>query len=132
VQVPRRLLVILRLLIVIGGILIIIVVRSTSGTDAKSSQLSRSQRGIRVRDGWEDWHVRELKERLIMLTVVDLLVVPHNLMVLLHHIHVLIHAPAHSKYASEHLQDTSSGAGGCNIPATPGLAIVTSDSYLGS
>jgi hypothetical protein len=105
VQAPRRLLNALYLLIIIGGILIIIVVvfGSTSRTNAKSSQLSRSQRGIGVGDVWEDRHVGELKKQFIPLTVDDLLIVPHNLKVLLHHIHALIHAPAHSKYASEHI-----------------------------
>jgi hypothetical protein len=50
-------------------------------------------------------HVRELKKRLIPLTVNNLLVAPHNLKVLLHHIHALIRAPAHDKDTPEHLQD---------------------------
>jgi hypothetical protein len=44
VQAPHGLLIILHLLTIVGGLLlIIIIVRSTSKTDAKSSQLSRSQ-----------------------------------------------------------------------------------------
>jgi hypothetical protein len=69
VKMPRRLLVVLHLLIVIGLLFIIIVViRSTCKADAKSYQLSRSRRGIGVRDGWEDRHVGELKEWLISLS----------------------------------------------------------------
>jgi hypothetical protein len=57
VQAPRGLLIVLHLLVIIGGLLIIIIiVGSTRRTDAKSSQLSKSQRGIGVRDGWEDRH----------------------------------------------------------------------------
>jgi hypothetical protein len=48
VQAPHGLVIIFCLLIVVGGLLInivviVIVVGSTSGTDAKSSQLNRSQ-----------------------------------------------------------------------------------------
>jgi hypothetical protein len=67
---PRQLLVIFHLHVIVGLLnIIIIVAGDTSGIDAKSSQLSRSQR-----DGWEDRDVRELKERLIPLTMDDLLV----------------------------------------------------------
>jgi hypothetical protein len=45
----------------------------------KSSQLSRSQRCIRVGHRWEDRDIGELKEWLIPLTVDDLLVAPNNL-----------------------------------------------------
>jgi hypothetical protein len=46
VQAPHELLVVLRLLVIIGLLFIIIIIivgRSMRGTDAKSSQLSRSQ-----------------------------------------------------------------------------------------
>jgi hypothetical protein len=117
VKVTCKLLVVL---LVIGSILIIIVIVSMSGTDAKSSQLSRSQRGIEVGDRWEDRRIGELKEWLIPLTMDDLLVALHNLKALLHHIHALIYAPAHSEYPSEHLQDNSVGAGGGEGTTTVG------------
>jgi hypothetical protein len=67
---PYQLLIIFHLHVIVGLLnIIIVVVGDTSGTDAKSSQLSRSQR-----DRWEDRDVRELKERLIPLTMDDLLV----------------------------------------------------------
>jgi hypothetical protein len=113
VKMPRHLLIVLHLLIVVGlHIIIIIVVVNSSRTNTKGSQLSRSQRGIGVGDGWKDRDVRELKKWLIPLAVNDLLVAPNNLQALLHDIHVLIHAPAHSKYASKHLQKARVGAGG--------------------
>jgi hypothetical protein len=110
------LLVVCHLLIIDGGLLIIpVIIRDMSKTNAKSGQLSSSQQGIRVGDGWVDRDVRELKEWLIPLTVNDLLVVPNNLQALLHDIHVLIHAPACFKDTPEHLQDdgveTRSGGG---------------------
>jgi hypothetical protein len=47
VQAPHELLIVLRLLVIIGLLFIIIIIiivgRSMRGTDAKSSQLSRSQ-----------------------------------------------------------------------------------------
>jgi hypothetical protein len=118
--VPRELLIVLCLLIVIGGLLIIIVVvvvvvvvvGSMSGTDANSSQLTRSQQGIGVRDGWVDGHVRELKKCLIPLTMNDLLVASDDLNVLLHHLHTLICATAHGKDTPEHLRDAKVGARG--------------------
>jgi CHASE3 domain sensor protein len=57
VQAPHGLLVVLRLFVIVGGLLIVIVVivvGSMSETNAKSSQLNRSQRGIGVGDGWEE------------------------------------------------------------------------------
>jgi hypothetical protein len=55
-----RLLIVLRLLIVTGLFLIIIVIESTSKANTEGSQLGRSQRGIGVRDGWEDGNIRKL------------------------------------------------------------------------
>jgi hypothetical protein len=112
VQAPHGLLVVLRLLIIVGGLLINIVVVNTSRTNTKSSQLSWSQRGIRVGDWWEDRDIKELKEWLSSLTVYDLLVAPNNLYVLLHYIHVLVCAMAHGEDTSEHLQKPDVGAGG--------------------
>jgi hypothetical protein len=113
-QAPHGLLIILHLLIVIDGLLIIIIViiGSSSGTNAKTNQISRSQRGIGVGDGWEDGHVRELKKRLILLTVDNLLDVSNYLKALIHHIHVLIRATTHGKDTPEHLQETRAGASG--------------------
>jgi hypothetical protein len=71
-----RLLDVLRFLIIVGLHLIVIVRRNTSRTNAKSSQLSRSQRAVGVGDGWEDRDVRELLEWLVPLAVNNLLVVP--------------------------------------------------------
>jgi hypothetical protein len=124
VQAPHRLLIILCLLIVIGGLLLLllIIIRSTSETDAKRSQLSRSERGIWVGDGWEDRHFWELKKRLILLIVDNLLVMPHNLKALLHHMHALIHAPAHDKGTPKHLQDARVGTRGGGGTATAGSA----------
>jgi hypothetical protein len=115
-------LIVLRFLVVVGLLLIIIIIGSTCGADAKSSQLSRSQRGIGVRDGQVDRHVRELKERLIPLTVDNLLVVPNYLKALLHHIHVLIHAMAHGKDTLEHLQEARVGTRGGGSTTTLGSA----------
>jgi hypothetical protein len=69
------LLVVLHLLVVIGLVIIV----NTSRTNTKSSQLSGSQRCIKVGDRWEDRDIGELKEQLMPLTVDDLLVVPNNL-----------------------------------------------------
>jgi hypothetical protein len=55
--------------------------------------------------------VGELKEQLIPLTINSLLVASHNLKALLQHIQALICSPTHSKYVSEHLHNTSVGAG---------------------
>jgi hypothetical protein len=112
VRVQRWLLIILRLLIVIGLLLIIVIVRNMSRANVEGSQLGRSQRGLGVEDGWEDRHVRELKEHLIPLTMNNLLVAPHNLKALIHHIHVLICALACGKDTSKHLQDAIVGVGG--------------------
>jgi hypothetical protein len=120
---PHQLLAVFRLLIVVGLLsIIIVVIRDTSGTDAKSSQLSMSQRGIWVGDGLEDRYVGELKEQLMPLIVDDLLVAPNNLKVLFHHIHALICAPAHSEYGFEHLQETKVGAGGGGDTTVAGSA----------
>jgi hypothetical protein len=67
---------VLRFLIIVGLCLIVVVRRNTSRTNAKSSQLSRSQRAVGVGDGWEDRDVRELLEWLVPLAVNNLLVVP--------------------------------------------------------
>jgi hypothetical protein len=96
------LLVVLRLLVAIDLITIIIVV-NTSRTNTKGSQLSGSQRVIRVGDGWVDKDIGELKERLIPLTVNNLLVASNYLKVLIHHIQVLVYATTHDKDTSEHL-----------------------------
>jgi hypothetical protein len=71
-----RLLDVLRFLIIVDLRLIVIVRRNTSRTNAKSSQLSRSQRAVGVGDGWEDRDVGELLEWLVPLAVNNLLVVP--------------------------------------------------------
>jgi hypothetical protein len=113
VQAPHGLLIILRLLIVIGGLLLlIIIIRSMSGTDAKDYQLSKSQQGIGVGDGREDRHVGELKERLIPLTVDNLLGAPNYLKALLRHIRVLFRAMTHGKDTSKYLQEARVGARG--------------------
>jgi hypothetical protein len=120
---PHQLLIILHLLVVIGFLfIIIIVVGSTCRADAKSSQLSRSQRGIWFGDGWVDRHARELKKRLILLTVNDLLVAPDDLNALLHHLHVLICVTAYGKDTLEHLQDAEVGARGGGGTTTAGSA----------
>jgi hypothetical protein len=112
VQAPHGLLIILRLLIVIGGLLLLIIVRSMSGTDAKDYQLSKSQQGIGVGNGREDRHVGELKERLIPLTVDNLLGAPNYLKALLRHIRVLFRAMTHDKDTSKYLQEARVGARG--------------------
>jgi hypothetical protein len=115
VQGPHELLIVIHLLIVVGGLLLIIIVvivGSTSGTNAKSSQLSRSQRGIGVVNGRVDGHSREPKKWLIPRTMDNLLVAPNYLKALLHHIHALICVGAHSKHALEHLQEARVGARG--------------------
>jgi hypothetical protein len=70
--------------------------------NVESSQLGRSQRVVGVSDGREDRDVGELLERLILLAVNNLLVVPYNLKTLIHHIQTLINAPACGKYTPEH------------------------------
>jgi hypothetical protein len=81
-----------------------------SRANAKSSQLSRSQRAIGVGDGREDRDVGELLEQLIPLAVNNLLVAPHNLKALIHDIQTLISAPACGKDTLEHLQDARVGS----------------------
>jgi hypothetical protein len=76
-----------------------------SRANVKSSQLGRSQRAIGVRDGREDRDIGELLERLIPLTVNNLLVTPHNLKALIYHIQTLISALTCGKDTSKHLQD---------------------------
>jgi hypothetical protein len=98
------LLIVLHLLIVVGLLLIIVVIGNTSRANGEGSQIGRSQRGVEVRDGREDRYVEKLQERLILLAMNDLLIVPHNLQVLLHDIHGLIRALTHRKDASEHLK----------------------------
>jgi hypothetical protein len=71
-----RLLDVLCFLIIVGLRLIVIVRGNTSMTNAKSSQLSRSQRAVGGGDRWEDRDVRELLEWLVPLAVNNLLVVP--------------------------------------------------------
>jgi hypothetical protein len=83
---------------------------SSSVSNAKSSQLGRSQRAVWVRDGREDRDVGELLERLILLAVNNLLIAPHNLKALIHHIQTLISASACGKDTSEHLQDVGVGS----------------------
>jgi hypothetical protein len=52
------LLVVLHLRVIVGlTIIIIVIVVNMSRTNTKTSQLSRSQRVIGVRDGWVDKHV---------------------------------------------------------------------------
>jgi hypothetical protein len=92
--------------------IIIVIVVNTSRTNTKGSQLSGGQRVIRVRDGWVDSDVGEPKERLILLTVYDLLVAPNYLKALIHHIQALVCVTTHGKDTSEHLQDTDVGARG--------------------
>jgi hypothetical protein len=104
VQKRNRLLIILHLFIVVIGLRLIVVIRrNMSRANAKSSQLSRSQRAVGVGDGREDMDVEELLERLVLLAVNNLLVAPHNLKVLIHHIQTLISAPACGKDTPEHL-----------------------------
>jgi hypothetical protein len=56
-----RLLVVLRILIVVGPLLIIVIVgRNMSRANAESSQLVRSKRAVRARDGREDRDVGKL------------------------------------------------------------------------
>jgi hypothetical protein len=74
-----RLLIVLHLLIILGLLLIIVVVKNMSRANAEGIQLGRSQQGLGVRDGREDRNVGKLQERLIPLTMNDLLVAPHNL-----------------------------------------------------
>jgi hypothetical protein len=116
-----RLLVVLRPLIV-ASLLLIVVVGNLRRANAEGSQLSRSQRGVGVRDGQEDRDVGELLEWLIPLAVNNLLVAPHNLQVLLHDIEALIQAPTHHKDASEDLQKAIFSAGGRRGTATVGSA----------
>jgi hypothetical protein len=106
------LLIVCRLLVVIGLIIIIIIiiVANTSRTNIKGSQLSWRQRVIRVGDGWVDRDVKELKERLIPLTVDNLLVASNYLKALVYHIQALVCAMTHGKDTFEHLQDTGVGA----------------------
>jgi hypothetical protein len=110
VQKQSRLLVILRLLVVSSIRLIIIVGRNTSMANTKSSQLSRSQGVVGVRDGREDRDVGKLLERLVPLAVNNHLVAPHNLKVLIHHIQTLISAPTCDKDTLKHLQDARVGS----------------------
>jgi hypothetical protein len=122
VQAPHELLVVLRLLVIIGLLFIIIIIivgRSMRGTDAKISQLSRSQWDIGVGDGWVDRHVRELKKWLISLTVDNLLVASNDLNALLHMRcsicdapYALICAAAHGEDTMKHLQETGVLRGG--------------------
>jgi hypothetical protein len=116
-----RLLIVLRPPI-IAGLLLIVVVGNMSRANAEGSQLSRSQRGIGVRDGQEDRDVGELLEWLISLAVNNLQVAPHNLQVLLHDIEALIRAPTHHKDAFEHLQKAIFSAGGRKCTVTVGSA----------
>jgi hypothetical protein len=81
-----------------------------SRDNAKSTQLSRSQRVIGVGDGREDRDVGELLERLIPLAVNNLLVAPHNMKAMIHHIQTLISAPTCGKDTPEHLQDAGVGS----------------------
>jgi hypothetical protein len=122
VEAPHRLLIVLHLLIVVGGLLLLIIIggggKRMRGTDAKSSQLSRSQWGIGIMGGRVDRHVRELNKRLIPLTMNDLLVAVNNMNVLLHHIHAQICAAAHGEDTSEHLQETGVLRGGRGTTAT--------------
>jgi hypothetical protein len=90
--------------------LIVIIQRNTSRVNAESSQLSRSQRAVGVRNGWEGRDFRELLEQLIPLAVNNLLVVPHNLKALIHHIQMRISAPACGKDTPEHLRDAGVGS----------------------
>jgi hypothetical protein len=84
------LLVVLCLLVVADLLLLIIVVINSSRTNTEGSPLSKSQQGLGIRDRWVDRDVWELKERLILLAVNDLLVGLNNLQMLLHDIHALI------------------------------------------
>jgi putative flippase GtrA len=107
------LLVVLHLLVVVGLIItIIVIIINTSRTNTKGCQFSWSQRGIRGGDGWEDRDVRELKKRLIALTVDNLLVVSNYLKALIHHIQALICTMTRDKDTSKHLQDIRVGARG--------------------
>jgi hypothetical protein len=123
VKIQCQLLVVLCLLIIVG-LLLIIIVRNMNRANAEGSQLSRSQRGVGVRDGdgWDDRNIGKLQERLIPLAMNDLLVAPQNLQVLLHDFQALIRAPTHRKDASEHLQKVVVGARGRRGTTTTGSA----------
>jgi hypothetical protein len=112
VKVLHRLLVILHLLIIVGLLPIVVIIRNMSKANAKATQLDKSQQGVGVRDGQEDRYIGKLQERLVPLTVDNLLLVPYNLYVLLHDVHALIREPTHHKNASEHLQEATVGVGG--------------------
>jgi hypothetical protein len=66
----------------------------------------------RVINGRVDRHVKELKERLIPLTMNDLLIVVNNLHLLLYHIHALICVTTHGEDALKHLQEIGVLRGG--------------------
>jgi hypothetical protein len=91
-----------------------------SRVNAEGSQLSRSQRDIGVRVGWEDRGVGELLEWLVPLAMNNFLAAPHNLQVLLHDIQSLIRASTYRKDASEHLQKATVGAGGRRVTTAVG------------
>jgi Tfp pilus assembly protein PilN len=55
-----QLLVILRLLIVVDLLLIIVIIKNTSRVNVEGNQLSRSQRGVGIRDRWEGRFVGKL------------------------------------------------------------------------
>jgi hypothetical protein len=59
-KVLRRLLIVLSFLIIIGLLLIIVVVRNMSKANVEGIQLGWSQRGVGVRDGWQDRYVKKL------------------------------------------------------------------------
>jgi hypothetical protein len=100
-----------------------------SRANAKSSQLSRSQRATGVRDEREDRDVGELLERLVPLDVNNLLVAPHNLKALNHHIQTLISVPVGGKDTLEHLQDAGVGS---RSGGAPPLWVVREGAAAGS
>jgi hypothetical protein len=69
-----------------------------------------------------DGHIRELKKRLIPLTVNNLLVTAGNLHALLNDIQLLIGAAAHGEDTPEHLQEARVGATGGGGTTTVGSA----------
>jgi hypothetical protein len=81
-----------------------------SRANTESSQLSRSQRALGVRDGREGKDIKELLERLIPLAMNNLLAAPHNLKALMHRIQALISVLACGKDTLEYLQDAEIGS----------------------
>jgi hypothetical protein len=67
---------------------------------------------VGVNDGWVDKHVREIKKRLIPLTMNNLLDVTDSLHALLNDIQTLIGAATHGEETSKHFQHPRTLRGG--------------------